>query len=69
MRGSYKILILLLGILVAMVITLTTWVYMDKPAAGKSPKEIENPSSLNSPAATIQKVIKLLPTHLPRKKK
>ena len=62
MKGSYKILLLLLGILVALVVTLTTWVYLDKPEVGNTP--LEKPTTLSTPNTSVQKVIEIIPTLL-----
>ncbi|NJN41665.1 MAG: hypothetical protein HC811_04930 [Flammeovirgaceae bacterium] len=59
MKGPSKILLLLLGIIVALVITLTTWVYMDKPeAVSPSP---DTPSSMSKPTTAFQKIIGIVP--------
>jgi len=59
LKLSHKDLILLLGIVVALVIAFTTWVYSDFQSKASLSKPLEKKTSLNAASAVfIQKLIK-----------
>ena len=53
---SDKDLLLLAGIVVAVIVALTTWVYTDRPAETSRFSAPKNPAPISAPAATVKKI-------------